>query len=120
MSRNILKEPSARIPGITTISALEEDLDELFAEAVKVVCQYQRASASLIQRRLSIGYARAARLLDQLHAVGVVSEHDGSKPRDVLISSPDQFLKKVTKIARTEIDISEDLQYTKPDPAIVK
>jgi len=40
--------------------------DDLFKEAVKVVCQYDRASASLLQRRLSIGYARAARIVDQL------------------------------------------------------
>jgi S-DNA-T family DNA segregation ATPase FtsK/SpoIIIE len=59
--------------------------DDLFEEAVKVVVQYDRASASLLQRRLKVGYARAARLLDELESAGVVGIADGSKPRDVLV-----------------------------------
>ncbi|MFC1711897.1 DNA translocase FtsK [Patescibacteria group bacterium] len=69
-----------------------DESDELFDEAVKVVCQYDRASASLLQRRLSIGYARAARILDQLEAAGIVTQAEGSKPRDVLIKNADEFL----------------------------
>jgi|SRR3989344_4687920 len=61
--------------------------DELFEEAVEIVQKYDRASASLIQRRLMIGYARAARLLDLLEEAGVVGAGDGSKPREVLIKS---------------------------------
>jgi S-DNA-T family DNA segregation ATPase FtsK/SpoIIIE len=75
-------------PGTTTIAGVDEDLDELFKEAVETVCQYDRASASLLQRKLSVGYARAARILDQLQSAGVVSEPEGSKARDVLIRSP--------------------------------
>jgi S-DNA-T family DNA segregation ATPase FtsK/SpoIIIE len=67
-----------------------EEKDELFDEALRTVCQYDRASASLLQRRLSIGYARAARILDQLEAAGVVGPAEGSKPRDVLIRSPEE------------------------------
>jgi DNA segregation ATPase FtsK/SpoIIIE, S-DNA-T family len=59
--------------------------DALFEEAKKAVMGYDRASASLLQRRLSIGYSRAARLLDQLEAAGIVGYAEGSKPRDVLI-----------------------------------
>ncbi len=66
--------------------------DELFLEAVRIVCQYDRASASLLQRRLSIGYARAARIIDQLEEAGVIGAGEGSKPRDVLIKNPDQYL----------------------------
>ncbi|MBI2010060.1 MAG: DNA translocase FtsK [Candidatus Chisholmbacteria bacterium] len=66
--------------------------DEFFEPAVRVVCEYDRASASLLQRRLSIGYARAARVLDQLEAAGVVSPPEGSKPRDVLIRNAEEFL----------------------------
>jgi DNA segregation ATPase FtsK/SpoIIIE, S-DNA-T family len=66
--------------------------DPLFAEAVKVVCQYDRASASLLQRRLSIGYSRAARMLDQLEEGGVVGPGEGSKPRDVLVTNADEFI----------------------------
>lgn len=66
--------------------------DHFFEEAVRVVCQYDRASASLLQRRLSIGYARAARILDQLEAAGIVGPGEGSKPRDVLVRNPDEYL----------------------------
>jgi S-DNA-T family DNA segregation ATPase FtsK/SpoIIIE len=61
--------------------------DELFEEAKKVVIQAGKGSASLLQRRLSVGYARAARLLDLLEEKGVVGPADGSKPRDVLVES---------------------------------
>ncbi len=81
-------QPKARGAVATT----QEERDELFKEAVKVVCRYDRASASLLQRRLSIGYARAARILDQLQAAGVVSPPEGSKPRDVLIKNPEELL----------------------------
>jgi len=64
-----------------------EEKDPLFQEALKIISQYDRASASLLQRRLSIGYARAARILDQLEAEGVVGPAEGSKPREVLIRS---------------------------------
>lgn len=69
-----------------------EERDELFEEAVRTVCQYDRASASLLQRRLSIGYARAARVLDQLEFAGVVGPAEGSKPREVLVQNAEEFL----------------------------
>ncbi len=72
--------------------------DPLFEEAVRVVCQHDRASSSLLQRRLSIGYARAARILDQLEIAGIVGQGEGSKPRDVLIKNPDQILQAVQEI----------------------
>lgn len=67
------------------------DQDDLFEEAVRTICQYDRASASLLQRRLRIGYARAARLLDELEAEGIVGIGEGSKPRDVLVKNPDEY-----------------------------
>jgi len=70
----------------------ESSKDELFTEAVEIVCRHGRGSASLLQRRLSIGYARAARLLDDLEARGVVGPKDGAKPREVLISDPLEVL----------------------------
>ncbi len=72
-----------------------EDVDELFDDAVKLSVQHDKASASLFQRRLSIGYARAARILDQLQRAGIVTPPDGSKPRDVLIDSADEILNEV-------------------------
>jgi S-DNA-T family DNA segregation ATPase FtsK/SpoIIIE len=82
-----------RKPGMPT-----EEKDELFEEAIRVVCQYDRASASLLQRRLSIGYARAARILDQLEEEGIVGPGEGAKPRDVLVRNAEEFLsQRVTK-----------------------
>ncbi|MBU0579341.1 DNA translocase FtsK [Patescibacteria group bacterium] len=60
-----------------------KEVDPLFNEAVKLFAQYDKASSSLIQRRLSVGYARAARILDQLHDAGLVGPNVGSKPREV-------------------------------------
>jgi len=64
------------------------DRDSLFEDAVQAVTQYDRASASLLQRRLKVGYARAARILDELEAAGIVGPADGSKAREVLVRSP--------------------------------
>ncbi len=69
--------------------------DPLFEEAVRIVCQYDRASASLLQRRLSIGYARAARILDQLEEQEIVSHGEGSKPRDVLLKNADEYINQM-------------------------
>ena len=66
--------------------------DALFEDALRLICQHDKASASLLQRRLSVGYARAARILDQLEESGVIGPGEGSKPRDVLIKNPDEFL----------------------------
>ncbi len=89
-TEEVTSMPAKIIKGGLTGTA--EEKDELFEEALKTVCQYDRASASLLQRRLSIGYARAARILDQLEAAGVVSPAEGSKPRDVLIRSPEEVI----------------------------
>ncbi len=62
----------------------DEDADRLLPDAVGVVREYDRASASLLQRRLRIGYARAARIIDQLEARGYVGAFDGSNARVVL------------------------------------
>jgi S-DNA-T family DNA segregation ATPase FtsK/SpoIIIE len=70
------------------------EVDDLFEEAVRIAAEYGKASASLLQRRLSIGYARAARILDQLEQGGVVSAPEGSKPREVLIKNADEFFAK--------------------------
>jgi S-DNA-T family DNA segregation ATPase FtsK/SpoIIIE len=61
------------------------DRDKLFREAAEVVIQHQQGSTSLLQRRLKVGYGRAARIIDQLHTAGVLGPPDGSKPRDVLV-----------------------------------
>ena len=65
--------------------------DQKFEEAVRLICQHDKASASLLQRRLSVGYARAARILDQLEEAGIIGPAEGSKPRDVLMKNPDEY-----------------------------
>lgn len=67
------------------VSVNGEDRDALFDQAVKLIQESGKASSSLMQRRLKLGYARAARLLDQLEEAGIVSPANGAKPRDILI-----------------------------------
>ncbi len=62
-----------------------EERDELFRAAAEICVQFQQGSTSLLQRRLRIGYGRAARVIDQLHHAGVLGPPDGSKPREVLV-----------------------------------
>lgn len=62
---------------------LEDEEDELYDEAVRVVKEAKKASASLLQRRLKVGYARAARLLDLMEGNGLIGPGDGAKPREV-------------------------------------
>jgi DNA segregation ATPase FtsK/SpoIIIE, S-DNA-T family len=62
-----------------------EERDALFRQAAEICVQFQQGSTSLLQRRLRIGYGRAARIIDQLHNAGVLGPPDGSKPRDVLV-----------------------------------
>ena len=74
--------------GMESFGAFNDDAgDELYPEAYKVVVETQKASASFLQRRLRVGYARAARLLDLLEEKGVIGPGDGAKPRDVLVGS---------------------------------
>ena len=67
------------------------DLDERFEEAARMVVANQRGSTSDLQRRLGMGYAKAGRVMDQLEAAGVVGPQEGSKPRQVLISSLEEL-----------------------------
>ncbi len=69
-----------------------EDRDDKFDEAVMLISKHDKASSSLIQRRLAVGYARAARLLDQLYEAGLVSPPDGSKPREVYMQKIREYL----------------------------
>ena len=58
----------------------------MFYDALKIVVDFGHASASLLQRRLKVGYSRAARIIDQLENSGYIGEFEGSKPREILIS----------------------------------
>ncbi len=64
----------------------EIEEDELMNDAIKVIVETGQASISMLQRRLRIGYARAARIIDQMEQKGIISGYDGSKPRQILLS----------------------------------
>jgi len=64
--------------------------DDMFMDAVRVVVDSGKASASLLQRRLRVGYARAARLIEEMEEQGIIGPADGARPRDVLVSSLDE------------------------------
>jgi DNA segregation ATPase FtsK/SpoIIIE, S-DNA-T family len=86
--RNILEEVRAAEgdqESFDTADETLEDRDKLFREAAELCIQHQGGSTSLLQRRLRIGYGRAARIIDQLHHAGVLGPPDGSKPREVLV-----------------------------------
>lgn len=63
-----------------------DDVDELLNEAINAVVEYEQASTSFLQRKLRIGFNRASRIMDQLEERGIISEKDGSRPRQVLIT----------------------------------
>jgi DNA segregation ATPase FtsK/SpoIIIE, S-DNA-T family len=65
--------------------------DDMYKDALRVVVESGKASTSLLQRRLRIGYARAARIIEQMEEQGVIGAADGSRPRDVLITSLDDL-----------------------------
>lgn len=74
----------------------DEDLDPLFADAARIVVMHQQGSASLLQRKLKLGYNRAGRIIDQLEGMGIIGSFNGSKARDVLYTddlSLEEYLK---------------------------
>jgi len=86
----VLKKPSAYI---------EEEFgekDELFEKAVELVLLTGQASASYLQRKLKLGYARAARIIDQMEQEGIVGPSEGSKPREIIVD-PKSYLEKMER-----------------------
>ncbi|MBR3356077.1 MAG: DNA translocase FtsK [Oscillospiraceae bacterium] len=73
----------------------EPDVDEMFEEAVNVVLEQGGASTSMLQRKLRLGYARAARIIDEMEEAGIIGPSEGSKPRQILITKQ-QWLERVT------------------------
>ena len=72
-------------------SGLSADLDPMFEEAARVIVRHQQGSVSLLQRKLKLGYSRAARIVDQLEDAGIVGPNDGSKARQVLVENDEQL-----------------------------
>jgi DNA segregation ATPase FtsK/SpoIIIE-like protein len=71
----------------TSSGSSDDDRDELFEEAARIIVRHQQCSVSLLQRRMKIGYSRAARIVDQLEEAGIVGPFDGSKGRAILLES---------------------------------
>ncbi len=67
------------------------DLDPMFEEAARVIVRHQQGSVSLLQRRLKLGYSRAARIVDQLEQAGIVGPSEGSKAREVIVDNEEQL-----------------------------
>ena len=72
-------------------SGFYSDLDPMFEEAARVIVRHQQGSVSLLQRKLKLGYSRAARIVDQLEDAGIVGPNDGSKARQVLVENEEQL-----------------------------
>ena len=80
---------TSRVGGAAAVDGevRSEDRDPLFTQAAQFVASAGKGSSSMIQRKFSVGYNRAARILDQLHAAGMVGPQEGSKPREVVVSA---------------------------------
>jgi S-DNA-T family DNA segregation ATPase FtsK/SpoIIIE len=68
---------------IEAAAAADDDYDEMYDQAVAIVTETQQASISMVQRRLRVGYNRAARMIERMERDGVVGPADGAKPREV-------------------------------------
>ena len=79
------------IPTDVEETPIEEETDEIYDEAVQLVCEMQTASVSMLQRRFRVGYSRAARIIDQMEQRGVVGPYEGSKPRTVLVQKQEEY-----------------------------
>jgi len=95
----VYTEEVTKMPIKSQISKdIGEEKDELFDDAVRIICNFDRASASLFQRRLKIGYARAARILDQLEAANIIGPAEGSKSREVFNQNAQNYLASKTSL----------------------
>ena len=84
-----------------------DDQDPMYGEAKQALVEAGKASASFLQRKLKIGYARAARILDELEAAGIIGPADGAKPRDILTTETD-----VTMDIGGELNVYDDEDET--------
>ncbi len=117
---NYLKEVSQpsyhpELVQLNQVDAASMEKDELFDPAVRVILETKRGSVSLLQRRLTIGYSRASRLIDQMALAGIVGEYKGSQAREVLIT-PEEY-EAIRK--QMELDAAQgyaDLQEDADDP----
>ena len=96
--------------GIVADYGANEADDDMFRDAVKVVIENRKASTSLLQRRLRIGYGRAARLIEQMEEQGIIGQADGSRPREVLVSSLDDVFGGGAGVGTSDEVLDENFQ----------
>ena len=101
-----LREDLLERPEVPEDDPLDPDADDLIAKAIEMVVAQGTASVSLLQRRLGVGYARAGRLVDVMERMGVISGHEGSKPRTVLVGEGD--LDRILRRTTPDDDADED------------
>jgi len=107
----VIENPnSLGLGGLVTNGAIDvdEEYDEKIDEAREAVVEVGKASASYLQRKLKIGYSRAARILDQLEEKGIIGPADGSKPREVLIKPGEESLVEQADTLLEQVDDIED------------
>ena len=88
---------------IGSVNDKADEEDELLEDALKLIIETEYASISLLQRRLSIGYPRAARIVDRLHDLGYIGPFAGSKPRKVLVT-PEEYYESINESADEELE----------------
>ena len=107
-----VQQAGKKTPPITTADPdpTEEELegDELLPQAVDVVLETGQASVSMLQRRLKLGYARAARIVDEMEEKGIVGPFQGSKPRNILITKEQWEAMKANGSTQVSMDDLED------------
>jgi S-DNA-T family DNA segregation ATPase FtsK/SpoIIIE len=86
--------------GVEDIDLSERD--KMFDDAARVIVQHQQGSASLLQRKLKLGYNRAGRIIDQLEAAGIVGSFEGSKAREVLIKDATSLEEKLKEMNQSK------------------
>ena len=99
---------------LNQVDASNMEKDELFDDAVRIVLQTRRGSVSLLQRRLTIGYSRASRLIDQMALAGIVGEYKGSQAREVLIREEDYEMIR-RQMDQDAEDGYNDMEETDPE-----
>ena len=75
----------------------ENESDPMIEKAIEVILEYQAASTSFIQRKLSVGYARGARIIDELEQMGIIGPSEGAKPRKILITKEEWLERNAMK-----------------------
>lgn len=98
------------IAGVGLEGNINDEVDDLFVDAREIVVSSGKASTSLLQRRLAIGYARAARIMDELEEAGVIGPSNGAKPREILMSREQIEMHDSAPTAGATLHSREDAQ----------